>query len=249
MVWKVAERKNRVDKDVRRTDRSHSAFAAEASPNITALRNVLLTYGQYNFDLGYCQVGAQSPTLIPVLTAWWVPSQSPTLIPVLAEWVTVGERTLLDPPLHAHLASVDALNFFFAYRWLLIHFKREFAFDEVLRLWEALWAGQAGPHFHIYVCAAVLIQHRKDIVEGGLDFDGLLRFCIDLRGRIDLHQTLRDAEPPGWACRQSWAGHHCRWGPVPLPTHLLRTPGPGLLALHCTSQVPRDLQQEEEDRR
>lgn len=38
---------------------------------------------------------------------------------------------LLDPPLHAHLASADALSFFFAYRWLLIHFKREFAFDEV----------------------------------------------------------------------------------------------------------------------
>lgn len=38
---------------------------------------------------------------------------------------------LLDPPLHAHLAAADALSFFFAYRWLLIHFKREFAFDEV----------------------------------------------------------------------------------------------------------------------
>ena len=38
---------------------------------------------------------------------------------------------VLDPPLSAHLASADALSFFFAYHWLLIHFKREFAFDEV----------------------------------------------------------------------------------------------------------------------
>ncbi len=55
---KWRERRNRVDKDVHRTDRSHQAFSAEASPNITALRNILLTYGQYNFDLGYCQVSS-----------------------------------------------------------------------------------------------------------------------------------------------------------------------------------------------
>ena len=65
---------------------------------------------------------------------------------------------------------------------------------QVLRLWEALWAGPAGPHFHMYICAAVLIQHRRDIVEGALDLDGMLRFCIDLKGRIDLPQALRDAE-------------------------------------------------------
>lgn len=38
---------------------------------------------------------------------------------------------LLDPALHAFLEAKDALNYFFCYRWLLIHFKREFAFDEV----------------------------------------------------------------------------------------------------------------------
>lgn len=38
---------------------------------------------------------------------------------------------LLDPPLHAFMAAKSSLNYFFCYRWLLIHFKREFAFDEV----------------------------------------------------------------------------------------------------------------------
>jgi hypothetical protein len=38
---------------------------------------------------------------------------------------------LLDPPLHGHLEARDCLNFFFCYRWVLIHFKREFGFDEV----------------------------------------------------------------------------------------------------------------------
>lgn len=55
---------------------------------------------------------------------------------------------LLDPPLHAHLARQDALNLFFCYRWVLIQFKREFKFDQVLRLWEALWA-RPKDHVHL----------------------------------------------------------------------------------------------------
>ena len=37
---------------------------------------------------------------------------------------------LLDPQLVAFLAAAGADNYFPCYRWLLIHFKREFAFDE-----------------------------------------------------------------------------------------------------------------------
>lgn len=38
---------------------------------------------------------------------------------------------LLDPAMHAFMDEKSCLNYFFCYRWLLIHFKREFAFDEV----------------------------------------------------------------------------------------------------------------------
>ncbi|KAF8508027.1 hypothetical protein BU17DRAFT_100056 [Hysterangium stoloniferum] len=37
------------------------------------------------------------------------------------------------------LESVDGLNLFFRFRWVLIAFKREFVFDGVLRMWEVLW--------------------------------------------------------------------------------------------------------------
>lgn len=44
---------------------------------------------------------------------------------------------LLDPPMHAFMEAKSCLNYFFCYRWLLIHFKREFAFDEVSLLSQA----------------------------------------------------------------------------------------------------------------
>ncbi len=37
---------------------------------------------------------------------------------------------LVDPQLAAFLKTKDADNYFFCYRWLLIYFKRDFAFDE-----------------------------------------------------------------------------------------------------------------------
>lgn len=45
-----------------------------------------------------------------------------------------GLLQLLDPQLHAFFEARDCLNYFFAFRWLLIHFKREFPFEQVRRL-------------------------------------------------------------------------------------------------------------------
>lgn len=53
---KWRERRSRVDKDVRRTDRQQPFYSESRSCNIKQLRNILLTYVQYNNDLGYCQV-------------------------------------------------------------------------------------------------------------------------------------------------------------------------------------------------
>ena len=38
---------------------------------------------------------------------------------------------VVDPRLHAFFQAKECTTYFFAYRWLLILFKREFAFDEV----------------------------------------------------------------------------------------------------------------------
>lgn len=60
---KWRERRSRVEKDVRRTDRAQAYYRKKS--NVRQLQNVLLSYAMYNFDLGYVQVGC---------TAWETPT-------------------------------------------------------------------------------------------------------------------------------------------------------------------------------
>ena len=62
---KWRDRRSRVDRDVRRTDRALPFYAGEGNRNVRTLRSVLLTYSLYNFDLSYCQVRPLSPGLPP----------------------------------------------------------------------------------------------------------------------------------------------------------------------------------------
>lgn len=62
---KWRERRGRVDKDVRRTDRQQPFYSESRSSNIKQLRNILLTYVQYNNDLGYCQVRCPVSVALP----------------------------------------------------------------------------------------------------------------------------------------------------------------------------------------
>ncbi|CAD7701447.1 unnamed protein product [Ostreobium quekettii] len=216
---KWRERKKRVDKDVCRTDRSHPFFKSERAGSLKVLRNVLLTYTMFNFDLGYCQ--GMSDLASPIVyvmcrdvktkdqTRWAeVEAEAFWCFAGLMEWLECNFHTdqrgmhaqlvslrkllqLLDPQLYAFLERKDCLNFFFCFRWLLIHFKREFPFDEVLRLWEVLWSRHLSEHFHLYMCIAILMHHRRAIMDADFEFDELLKFCVELSGSIDLKATLR----------------------------------------------------------
>lgn len=62
---KWRERRSRVDKDVHRTDRQQPFYSESRSSNIKQLRNILLTYVQFNNDLGYCQVRSLVSVVLP----------------------------------------------------------------------------------------------------------------------------------------------------------------------------------------
>lgn len=68
--------------------------------------------------------------------------------------------------------KAEALNLFFCFRWVLIAFKREFPFEEVLRLWEILWTDYYSNQFLLFVAFAVLESHR----------DSILRYLIEVGG-------------------------------------------------------------------
>ena len=70
--------------------------------------------------------------------------------------------------------KAEGLNLFFSFRWVLIAFKREFPFDEVLSLWEVLWTDYYSSQFLLFVAFAVLESHR----------DMILRYLIEVGGHL-----------------------------------------------------------------
>ncbi|CEH17058.1 Ypt/Rab-specific GTPase-activating protein GYP7 and related proteins [Ceraceosorus bombacis] len=121
---------------------------------------------------------------------------------------------VMDPAVYAHLERTDSLHLFFCFRWLLVLFKREFDFGDILKLWEALWAAElddaspsdkdtideqpASPSLsndlHLFVVLAILQQHRDPLLTYLYNFDEILLYFQGLSQSIDVESTLRQAE-------------------------------------------------------
>ncbi|GAX73867.1 hypothetical protein CEUSTIGMA_g1317.t1 [Chlamydomonas eustigma] len=202
------ERCTQINKDARRTDRKLEFYSKGA--NVCALRRILLSYAIYNFDLGYCQ--GMSDIASPLLyvmedeaEAFWCFAALMDRMSGCFDRCQSGVQAqlrelrnlmqVLDPPLHSHLESLDALGYFFAFRWLLVSFKRELqSMNEVLNLWEADWACPFTTQLPLYFAAAVLVHHRRNLMEQGKELDELLRLCCKLSGTLQLRPLLQVAE-------------------------------------------------------
>lgn len=73
-----------------------------------------------------------------------------------------------------YLDANDSGNLFFAFRWLLILFKREFAMEDTMRLWEVILSKHLSPRFYLFICVAILEMHRDHIMGSSLGFDEIL---------------------------------------------------------------------------
>ena len=87
---------------------------------------------------------------------------------------------LLDPQLYLHLQSADSTNFFFFFRMLLVWYKREFEWADVLRLWETLWTDYLTSNFHLFIALAILEKHRDVIMDHLKHFDEVLKYSKSL---------------------------------------------------------------------
>lgn len=118
---------------------------------------------------------------------------------------------LMDPKLYLHLQSAESTNFFFFFRMLLVWYKREFEWADVLRLWESLWTDYLSSNFHIFIALAILEKHREIIMAHLKHFDEVLKYgrwrslslhsadtdiipVNELSGTMDLESTLVRAE-------------------------------------------------------
>ncbi|KAF9985030.1 GTPase activating protein [Mortierella antarctica] len=101
---------------------------------------------------------------------------------------------VLDPKLYKHLEKCEALNLFFCFRWLLIWFKREFEWVDIMRLWEVLFSDFLSSQFQLFVAMSILDKHRDVMMDHLQGFDEILKYVNDLSMTIDLEETLQDAE-------------------------------------------------------
>ncbi|XP_056129213.1 TBC1 domain family member 22B isoform X2 [Lampris incognitus] len=86
----------------------------------------------------------------------------------------------IDEDIHGHLKRYDVEYLQFAFRWMNNLLMRELPLRCTIRLWDTYQAESEGfSHFHLYVCAAFLIEWRKEILSM-VDFQGLLMLLQNL---------------------------------------------------------------------
>lgn len=204
------------EKDVHRTDRNVPIFQGEDIPHpdpkspfaevgtnvhLEQMKEMLLTYNEYNKDLGYVQ--GMSDLLAPIYAviqddaiAFWgfqkfmdrmernfLRDQSG----MRSQLLTLDQLVqFMDPKLWNHLQSADSTNFFFFFRMILVWYKREFQWMDVLRLWECLWTDYMSANFHLFIALAILEKHRDVIMTHLKHFDEVLKYsksksCHDLK--------------------------------------------------------------------
>lgn len=127
--------------------------------------------------------------------------------------------SIMDPALYAHLERTDSLNLFFCFRWLLVRFKREFAFHHTVALWEACWAAEPttatatassgvdigwglSSNFHLFCALALLSLHRDYILRYLQHFDEILQYFNSLTGDLDANAVINKAEILATSFRQ-----------------------------------------------
>ncbi|KAM7280903.1 hypothetical protein ACFE04_008037 [Oxalis oulophora] len=152
--------------DVIRTDRTLVFY--EKQENLSKLWDILAVYAWIDTDVGYCQ--GMSDLCSPMIMlleneadAFWCferlmrrlrgnfrcTERSVGVESQLSNLASVTQ--VIDPKLHQHLDALGGGDYLFAFRMLMVLFRREFSFCDSLYLWEMMWALEYDPDlFTIY---------------------------------------------------------------------------------------------------
>lgn len=169
------------------------------------LREILLTYNEYNLNLGYIQ--GMTDLLSPIYAVFQDE--------VMSFWAFVGfmermERNFLrdqsgmkkqmqvlnellqfmSPDLYKHLAKCESTDLFFFFRMLLVWYKREFEWNDVNMLWEVFWTDYYLSQYHLFFALAILSSQESSIKNYLNRFDEVLKYMNDLLGNLKVHDLL-----------------------------------------------------------
>lgn len=201
----------KINKDIPRCDRDYEFFKEPA--NLTKLRNVVCSYVWTHMSEGYSQ--GMCDLLAPLL----VVLREEVL--VYACYLRLMETAIkLFPPntgMNTRLHNVQALlqvlepdyfqylserpmgdGLFYCYRWFLVCFKREIAYDDVFRLWETIWAARkcVSNNFEEFFALGIMVQFKTAIMDAHLDPSDILNLFTDLAEKrsIDAAVTITIAQ-------------------------------------------------------
>ncbi|XP_063943247.1 uncharacterized protein LOC108208450 isoform X1 [Daucus carota subsp. sativus] len=157
--WKLSL--SQIGLDVVRTDRTLVFYESEA--NQARLWEVLAVYSWMDNKIGYVQGMNDicSPMVILLeddADAFWCYEHAmrrlrenfrtnASSMGVQTQLGTLSQiMKVVDPQLHQHLENLDGGEYLFAFRMLMVLFRREFSFLDSLYLWEVMWAMEYNPN-------------------------------------------------------------------------------------------------------
>ncbi|XWS27887.1 hypothetical protein CRYUN_Cryun25bG0018600 [Craigia yunnanensis] len=152
--------------DVIRTDRTLVFY--EKQEHLSKLWDILSVYAWIDTDVGYCQ--GMSDLCSPMIMlledeadAFWCFERlmrrlrgnfrcTESSVGVETQLSNLAAVTqVIDPKLHQHLETLGGGDYLFAFRMLIVLFRREFSFCDSLYLWEMMWALEYDPDlFFLY---------------------------------------------------------------------------------------------------
>ncbi|XP_077221576.1 rab GTPase-activating protein 22-like isoform X2 [Tasmannia lanceolata] len=162
--WKLTL--HQIGLDVVRTDRTLVFY--EKQEHLSKLWDILAVYAWVDKDVGYGQ--GMSDLCSPMIVlledegdAFWCFERlmrrlrgnfrcTESTVGVESQLNSLASITqVLDPKLHQHLETLGGGDYLFAFRMLMVLFRREFSFGDSLFLWEMMWALEYDPEiFSMY---------------------------------------------------------------------------------------------------
>ena len=209
-----------IAKDITRTDRIVDLFSPDDSEAARVMSDLLNIYANYDRKIRYCQGMSDFMSQIVYHVAPEGGDENETL----AFWCFVELMKRIEcnfrvdqSGMHSQLARLQRVmkkmdqkmsvkmwpyfeetdpDLYTCFRWILVRFKRELAYNDTAYFWEVLWTRHVGGDMlHIYVAAAILFAHRERILAlPAGEFDSLLRYINDMSGRIDADFALKEGE-------------------------------------------------------